>query len=94
MYDRGGRDLDGTGAMFTPFTVDQESHILVYFTFEASGFGPRTELLLGPSSRMRRVTSSGAGPSNGVSWAMPPGPTSGTVMWTFEDVPLAATSLR
>ena len=33
------------------------------------------------------MTSSGAGPSNGVSWAMPPGPTSGTVMWTFEDVP-------
>ena len=47
MCDWGG-DLDGTGAMFTPFTVDQESHILVYFTFEASGSGPRTELLLGP----------------------------------------------
>jgi hypothetical protein len=79
---------EGSGAMFTPVTFDQESHLLVYFTFEGSGFGPRTELLLGPELEDEAGDVVQGRPFEwGFVGNAAGAHTSGTVMWTFEDVP-------
>lgn len=81
-------DLAGSGLMHTAVTFDQDSHLLVYFTFEGSGFGTRTELLLGPEVADEAGDLFRGRPFEwGFVGNAASAHTSGTVMWTFEDVP-------
>jgi hypothetical protein len=77
---------NGETAMPTPVTVGAPSRLVVYFTSERSGFDTHTELLL----TFELLAADSVVASTPFEWGnlgvALRGHTSGTVMWTFDDV--------
>jgi IPT/TIG domain len=80
-------DADGETAMPTPLTVGEQSQLLVSFTSERSGFGTHIELLVA----FEIVAGDDVVASTPFEWGnlgvpLRRGHTSGTLMWSFDDV--------
>jgi len=79
-------DREGVNAMGTAVDFDQGSHLLVYFTSQWSGLNDDKELLVG----FEILDVDGEFFADSPLWADGTAQSthgSGTVMWTFEDVP-------
>jgi hypothetical protein len=72
---------EGATAMEQELTLGAESHLLVYFSFEWGALGTREEGKLSFELDGTDATSEWSFPGNSATR------TSGTVMWSFEDVP-------